>query len=167
MNGLTIEPNTIIEAEAAFIAARDASYLHVSETCKAAVRYGGLVIELRQQCKSDKDMEAKLLELGAKLPIHETKGLMKVAARAQRQGKQLFLDRGSMTWAQSEMGLLPPNEPKGKRDVQHNAGDAIKALGKAAAIVKDVCYRVSFAHWTEEERRLMLTSLEEIKQLCE
>lgn len=102
----TLQPD-ILAAEAAFIEARIAAVEAMAVTAKKAVDYAALAKQLLEECASDAQFHARLVQLGSQLPSGEVDKLLRFATKVEHQGVALFTSRSTAVQAQVEMGLLP------------------------------------------------------------
>lgn len=156
MSELTIITEDIIEAEKAFIASRLNAAEHMSSAAKAAVHYGDIAIKLRDECASDKAFEARLVQLGSQLQYGEVAKLMKLAARVQREGVNVFLARNTAAQAQVEMGLLPESStPSSTRtDAVVTVDAAISAIANAVTKCEAAILTTKIESWQEQKLQI-------------
>ena len=156
MPELTVEANPIIACERTFIALRDNAFVAMNDTARAGIELGKALLALREETGSDKVFAARLIELGSALPVHETRNLMKLAARAITEGNALFEDKQRMMWAQDQLGLLPPSSSHTSEGVAIvTPRHAIGAVATALAKLSQAIGVSPFEQWSQAERQLV------------
>lgn len=158
----TLQPD-ILAAEAAFIEARIAAVEAMAVTAKKAVDYAALAKQLLEECASDAQFHARLVQLGSQLPSGEVDKLLRFATKVEHQGVALFTSRSTAVQAQVEMGLLPersdhqPTTPKRRKPA-----DAIAALARAVKVFREVTATHPLESWSSEEKGLLIALRDEL-----